>query len=112
MNLYTMVNDAIAELREWRMDNPNETEPHDAIFEIADSAVPVYTGDLLRLAAENLQLATNEPELGPANGCNFDGTPSPVNIIAANVFEHVEQALWTAWREMEGEDEEDDDDAA
>jgi hypothetical protein len=62
--------------------------------------VPIYTGDLLRLAADNLQLATDEPELGPA----FDGTPTPVNIIAANVFEHIEQELWQAWQAMQ-EDE-------
>jgi len=108
MNLYQLVNDAITELHEWHQDNPDETEPHDQIFEIADSSVPVYTGDLLRLAAENLHLATEEPELGPANGSNFDGTPSPVNIIAANVFEHIEQALWGAWQEMLDEEEDDD----
>ena len=110
MNLHELVNDAIAELRDWREDNPTSDEPHDAIHEIADTSVPVYTGDLLRLAAENLHLAVDDPELGPANGCNFDGTNSPVNIIAANVYEHIEAALWEAWQEML--DEEDDDDAA
>lgn len=106
MTLDSLVADAVEELRQWQTDHPDESEPHDAIHEIADTAVPVYTGDLLRLAAENLQLATDEPELGPA----FDGTPTPVNIIAANVFEHIEQALWAAWQEML--DEEADDDAA
>lgn len=110
MTLHQLVDDAIDELREWRKDNPSE-EPHDQIFEITDSSVPVYTGDLLRLAADNLHLATDEPELGPANGCNFDGTPSPVNIIAANVFEHIEAALWEAWREMEDEETEDEEEA-
>lgn len=105
MHLYQLVDDAIAELREWREEHPDEDEPHDAIFEIADSSVPVYTGDLLRLAAEHLFLATEEPELGPA----FDGAPTPVNIIAANVFAHVEEALWEAWRALD--DEEDDDEA-
>lgn len=108
MNLHEIVNDAITELHDWHADNPSETEPHDQIFEIADSSVPVYTGDLLRLAAENLQLATADPELGPANGSNFDGTPSPVNIIASNVFEHIEAALWDAWHEMQAEEEEED----
>jgi hypothetical protein len=105
MTLYALERDAIAELREWREDHPHE-EPHDAIHEIADSSVPVYTGDLLRLAAENIALATDEPEVGPA----FDGSPMPVNIIAANVYEHLERALWDAWQTME--DEEADDDAA
>ena len=90
MNLYQIVQDAVEELRDWHVDNPGEDEPHDTIHEIADSAVPVYTGDLLRLAAENIALAVDEPELGPA----FDGAPTPVNIIASNVYEHVERALW------------------
>jgi len=72
-------------------------EPHDVIHEIADSSVPVDTSDLLALANENNALATDEPELGPA----FDGTSTPVNIIAANVYEAVQAALWEAWREIE-----------
>ena len=57
----------------------------DSLFEIADSCVPVYTSDLMELAADDLSLAVDEPELGPA----FDGSPTPVNIIAANVFEKL-----------------------
>jgi hypothetical protein len=94
MNLQQMVNDAITELHEWRVEHPDVDEPHDAIFEIADSSIPVYTHQLLLLAADNCHLATDEPELGPANGSNFDGTPSPINIIASNVFEYIERALW------------------
>ena len=109
MTLYELERDAIAELREWRLDHPDDDEPHDAIFEIADTSVPVYTADLLRLAVDNLALATNDPVLGPASGCNFDGTPSPVNIIAANVFEHLEAKLWEAWQTMQEEEDDDDD---
>jgi hypothetical protein len=104
MTLEQLVSDAIGELREWRDENPGEDEPHDTIFEITDSSVPVYTGDLLRLAAENLHLATDEPELGPA----FDGKPTPVNIIAANVFTHIEQALWEAWQQLQDDEDEDE----
>jgi len=109
MTLYELERDAVAELRDWRSDHPGE-EPHDAIHEIADTSVPIYSGDLLRLAAENLQLATEEPECGPA----FDGSPTPINVIAANLYEHIEQALWSAWQQMEDDDddEEDTDDAA
>ena len=56
----------------------------------------------MELAANNLELATNTPELGPA----FDGEPTPVNIIAANVFEAVEAALWQAHRDIREEREE------
>ena len=112
MSLYEIVNIAISELREWRSENPGNEEPCDAISEIADSSVPVYSHHLLRLAADNLHLAVDEPELGPANGSNFDGTPSPVNVIAANVFEHIERALWAAWQEMQDEEDEANVDAA
>jgi hypothetical protein len=112
MNLYQIVEDAKCELREWRDDHPDDDEPHDVIHEIADGSVPVYTAELLRLAADNIHLAVDEPELGPANGCNFDGTPSPINIIAANIFEHIEQALWEEWQTILDEEAEADDDAA
>ena len=65
-------------------------EPHDAIHEIADGAVPVYTGSLLEVAANDITLATAEPELGPA----FDGSATPTNIIAANIYEAVTNALF------------------
>ena len=96
-SLYKIVRGARQELREWVEDNKDETEPHDSIHEIADSSVPIHTSDLLQLAADNLELATSKPELGPA----FDGQPTPVNIIAANVFEAVEAGLWEEWRQIE-----------
>lgn len=78
-------------------DEFTDGEPHDVIHEIADGHVPVYHSDLLTLAAQDNSLATDEPELGPA----FDGTATPVNIIAANVYEAITAALWEAWREIE-----------
>jgi len=100
---------ALETLQEYLEDDPDLDE-HDTIFEIADSCVPVYTYDILQLAAENLFLATDEPELGPA----FDGSPTPVNIIAANIFEHLERVLWEnieeIKEELESELDEDDQD--
>ena len=84
------VNSACEELDEWIKENPGDDEPHDRIFEIADSWVPIYTYDIIMCAADNISLAVDEPELGPA----FDGSPTPVNIIAANIFEYIEAALW------------------
>ena len=72
------------------------------IHEVADSMVPVYTSQLLELANEDNGLATDEPELGPA----FDGAPTPVNVIAANVYERLTAVLWDAWREIENEESE------
>ena len=104
MRLDEIIAVAKAELRD-RFENYSDEfdsgEPHDVIHEIADSSVPVYTADLMRLAAEDIDLAVSEPELGPA----FDGSPTPVNIIAANVFEAIERALWDEWREIEDEAE-------
>ncbi len=87
---------AIADLDDWLKGNPEElerNEPHDVIHEIADSSVPVYHADLLRVASENWELMTDEPEVGPA----FDGSPTPINIIAANLYEHIRVALWGQW---------------
>jgi hypothetical protein len=100
-NLSEVVADALDQLRDrwthYRDDfGPRADQPYDVIIEIADSAVPVYTSDLLALACQDNSLATATPELGPA----FDGSPTPTNIIAANVFEMIEAALWDAWREI------------
>lgn len=105
VNLTDVIEQARGDLRD-RWENyrdefgPSGDEPHDVIHEIADSSVPVYTSDLLALANENNALATDEPELGPA----FDGMSTPVNIIAANVYEAVEAALCEAWSAMTAEE--------
>src|SRR5438874_7765732 len=74
----------------------------DVIHEIADSCVPVYTSTLLELAAGDNGLATDTPELGPA----FDGEPTPVNVIAANVYERLTEVLWEEWRELDSDERE------
>jgi len=93
--LYDIFKYAKEDFKNWMDDNPDNDEPHDCIHEIADSSVPVYNYDLLRLAADNLNLGVDEPELGPA----FDGSPTPINIIAANVFEAIESELWEYWND-------------
>lgn len=103
----SITDSAQAELRD-RWENyrdefgPSGDYVGDVIHEIADSAVPVYTANLMQLAADDINLATAEPEIGPA----FDGSPTPVNIIAANVYEAIEAALWETWREIEEADAE------
>ena len=76
-------------------------EPHDVIHEIADSCVPIYNADLLQIACDDFEIATAEPESGPA----FDGTPTPLNIIAANVYEAIEAHLWEKWNTFKAETE-------
>jgi len=101
-DMYDTIESAKKDLREWYKDNQEETEPHDTIHEIADQAVPVYNSDILEWAAEDHDLALDVPELGPA----FDGTPTPINIIAANIYERIQDALWEEWRLIEQEQEE------
>lgn len=94
------VKEAVREYFEYDPD----AEPSDAAHEAADSWVPPYTHDLMQLAADNIDLAVTEPELGPA----FDGSPTPVNIIAANIYERLLDAAWEVLREIEEADEEPD----
>lgn len=68
----------------------------DVIHEIADGSVPVYTSELLALACEDNGLGTEEPEIGPA----FDGSPTPTNIIAANVYERITADLFEHFEEI------------
>jgi hypothetical protein len=91
--LQDILDSAREELKEYAQGEIEEIS--DAIHEIADGQVPVYTSDLMELAAEDIALATREPELGPA----FDGSPTPVNIVAANVYEAITEALWEYWND-------------
>ena len=103
-SLYDLKQMAREELRNrWEnyQDEFYQGEPHDVIHEIADGMVPVYYSQLIDLAGDNHSLAVDVPELGPA----FDGEPTPVNIIAANVFEAIDEACWEEWREIESERE-------
>ncbi len=94
VTLQQLVDIAIGDLKDWAEENPECNEPHDTIHEIADSSTPVYTYDILKIGADNWQeIALVKPELGPA----FDGEPTPVNIMAANIYEHVEGKLWEWW---------------
>ena len=66
-------------------------ELSDLVHEIADGAVPIHTSDLMEVASNSIgSIATREPELGSA----FDGRPTPTNIIAANIYEALCEAMW------------------
>ena len=99
--LYDLEQEVRESIREWATDNPdNDDIDYDgSLHEIVDGAVPLYTGDLMQLAAENISLATDEPELGPA----FDGSPTPVNIVAANIYEHLSNIAWEEWNTIRDE---------
>jgi len=86
---------SMAEALDYDQDD-GPSEPHDLIAELADSLTPVYTSDLLELAADHSAFTTDEPELGPA----FGGEPTPVNIIAANVYEYLTAVLWDEFKAL------------
>ena len=83
------IDNALDELKEWMIDNPGE-DADDEIFEIADSSCPIMNYDILQCAVDDMDLALTEPEIGPA----FDGSPTAINIIAANIFEKIRGELW------------------
>jgi len=97
--MYTIVEDAIAELKEWAKDNPGYA-PGDQISEIADSSVPNYVSDLMQLAVDNYWLATTVPDF------ETDGTAH--GVLQAVVREAVEEALREAWNEIQDEIDEEE----
>lgn len=112
-NLFDLIDGCKQDLCTWAEENwpVSDSEVSDQISEIADSSTPCYHGELLDLAAENNFLATDEPEI-----IAFDGSPTPINCIAGNVYCHIEQELHSYWRdtlkdEMKEKHEHDDDDA-
>lgn len=84
LSLYELQKDVREEVREYFEHDP-DAEPSDVAHEVADSHMPVYTHDFMQLAADNICLATDAPELEPA----FSGRPTPVNIIASNIYERL-----------------------
>ena len=75
------------ESEDWQetLDEVDNFECQDWIHEIADSSVPVYTYNIMECAMEDMALATDVPEIGPA----FDGSQTAANIVAANIYERV-----------------------
>jgi len=74
-----------------------QDQPHDIISEVADGACPVYTSTIMQLAANSIELATEESELG--------GT-TPLEIISQNIYCALEAAQWEWWRANKDELEE------
>lgn len=75
---------------------PRHKYAADVVAEIADSSVPVYTSDLLKLGCEENSLAAEEPEF-TAN------LPGALGIIAANVYERISSDLFEHFGEIQKE---------
>lgn len=87
------------DLRTWAKENPNETEPHDQIHEIADSATPIYTGEIRDL----WYLYQNEFESAYEDAGIGNGTED--NYQQVCIYCYIESALWDEWREIESQRE-------
>lgn len=75
-----------------------ETYPEDRITEMVDGSVPIYTSTLMELAASDPWLATHEPEI-----LAFDGTPTPANAVAGNVYGRLMEAAMNEWEKVKDE---------
>jgi hypothetical protein len=108
MTLQRCIDSAEEDLREYWDWNECRyaSDVEDEICEIADGAVPIYNSDLLEVAANDADMAILEPDCGPA----FDGTPTPINIIAANIYEAITTALYALAQTLEEEAEENEED--
>ena len=75
------------EAENWQetLDEVANFECQDWIHEIADTCTPIYTYNIMECAMEDMALATDVPEIGPA----FDGSQTAANIVAANIYERV-----------------------
>ena len=56
----------------------------DSAHDVADSNTPIYTADLLRVALDDISIATDVPEV-----LCYDGKPTVVNILSAVIYERI-----------------------
>src|SRR4051794_36909254 len=90
--LRVVLDDARAELRDRWQSYRDEfgasgADASDVIHEVADSAIPVCTRDLLELACDEPSLATDEPEVV---GAEYFG--AALSIIVGNLYERISAA--------------------
>tara|TARA_Y100000310_G_scaffold315531_1_gene366193 strand:- start:132 stop:512 length:381 start_codon:yes stop_codon:yes gene_type:complete len=85
--LHEIIEGAVESMNDYRL---NGSDCHDIASEIADSHTPHYTRDLMLVAANNIVLAGAAPEdIGPA----FDGSNTASNIVAANIYDAIQQTI-------------------
>ena len=93
--------DLIQELIDDLNDNIEEIKhadhPHDYVYELVDSHVPIMHNDLLNYALHNHYIATSTPDI-----FTFDGSHSPVNAIAGNIYQELSETAhdWLSKHEL------------
>ena len=86
------------EVRDNAVELMQDAYPEDRLAEIVDCSVPIYTSELMELAADNLDLAVRSPEI-----LAFDGECSAVNAVAGNVYEEPSMAAADEWESLKKE---------
>ena len=56
----------------------------DSAHDVADSNTPIYTADLLRVALDDISIASDVPEV-----LCYDGKPTVINILSAVIYERI-----------------------
>lgn len=56
------------------------------LYELVDNLMPLHTADILELAGQDHGLAFQEPEIFA-----YNGRATPINALAANIFDHLIQ---------------------
>ncbi len=100
VTLQDCISGAIADLDDHldRGDDPWNGDENAMVNELADSAAPTHTQTILRIATEEPEISHTAPDHAA-----FDGTFTPVNVAAANIFEAIEMALWERLEERKAE---------
>jgi len=105
MSWYELQQSVRDEIRDEADELMDEAYLEDRLTEIVDGWVPIYYSQLLDLAADNNELALNEPEI-----LAFDGTATPINAIAGNVYEGLMAVAYAEWETIQDEREDADND--
>ena len=90
-----LLDDAIQELKD-TIKREDIDDIEDAIVEIADGCVPIYTYDLFRYGAENYGTLNDKPEWE----CGDD----MVKILQTNIYTYLVDGLAEAYEEIKEED--------
>ena len=56
----------------------------DTAHDVADSNTPIYTIDLLKVALDDISIASDVPEV-----LCYDGKPTVINILSAVIYERI-----------------------
>ena len=84
-----LIEEAIEDLQDriqWCKEEKEDYEIDDLISETADNNIPIYTYDLLQYASNNFDL------IEPSDLCS--DSPSVTQIITANIYEVLTEALY------------------